>query len=623
MHGKESLRRGVSEYFCGHYGGNPAPSPWDGSDDGSCIDPRLRGLQQEHPYPSLDCHAYSQIDTRRCFTAYDPVAHGFDQNPGNAYDSYVYHHSFPDLLPGLMDEHRLSRNLFPSGNTPLGTECSAGDFGFSPDALRFQREVSFTFESPVSAHSPPGMPTTPLNMWTPHHPNIISPMAAFGGNLALSMRDLQVTPDPEGDESFMDDRDQIHTKIKLPQELELAEQLASPPASTVSTDEDGEIVHGYSGALESDSDSEFIPASHRSRRGPAALRHLLGSPRQQKRKAIIDPHARIRKASNDQPPTIGKSRPKAKKMYSKRHIRDSKSFPCPFHHFGCPATFANKNEWKRHVSSQHLQLGFYRCDMDSCSPESTQDHHRGYNDFNRKDLFTQHCRRMHAPWARTDRDMKNVSKKDREKFEKKLEQIRARCWIDARKPPERTKCGFCEKSFIEGQSDDDAVTISAWDQRMDHLGRHYEKDGFDAKDEQLDEGLQKWALDQGVIREGRIKNRYWLVGLELAEKGSGPARRRRSGRVTRGRGWRYEEEQEKQDGENSSEKSEEDMHAELDDPEIDDDDVDDDDEHDGEDKSSLSPSSETDEGDEEEDEDEKASVVKVPVPDADDESEEE
>ena len=45
-------------------------------------------------------------------------------------------------------------------------------------------------------------------------------------------------------------------------------------------------------------------------------------------------------------------------------------FTCSFAPYGCQSTFVSKNEWKRHVTSQHLQLGFYRCDVGKCSINS-------------------------------------------------------------------------------------------------------------------------------------------------------------------------------------------------------------------------------------------------------------
>ncbi|KAJ9636098.1 hypothetical protein H2204_005595 [Knufia peltigerae] len=552
---------GVPEYLRGHYGGYPAPSSWDGSDDNSCIDPQLRSLQHEYPYHSLETfHVPSQTYAGRYFTAYDLAAHGFDQSHKDVYEGHLYHHSFPDLLPGIIDEHRQTRQLSPSANTPSSTGSSSSDFGFSPDALRFPQEPPLAFESPLSAHSPPGMPTTPQNVWAPHYPIIIPSVAATpGGNLALSMRDLQVTLDPEDEESFINcDRDQIPTKIQLPQELELSEQLASPSASSM-FDEDEEMLRD-SGKSESDNDSDFVPDSaYASRRGPAALRHSLRSPRQQKPKAINDPQARIHKTSTTQDHALamGRSRLKAKKIFPQKRSHKSKSFPCSFHHYGCPAVFSSKNEWKRHVSSQHVRLGFYRCDLGACSSEFAPHQHRGYNDFNRKDLFTQHCRRMHAPWGTKDKTMEKVSKKEKDNFEKELGQIRARCWVEARKPPEKTKCGFCDKKFIEGQGQNGSVIVRAWDQRMEHMGKHYEKDGFVAKDERVDLGLQGWALREGVIRQAKTTNRYLLVGLEPAqinESNIVPMKWRRSVRVVRRRGGEDDdegEEEEKEERESS------------------------------------------------------------------------
>ena len=65
-----------------------------------------------------------------------------------------------------------------------------------------------------------------------------------------------------------------------------------------------------------------------------------------------------------------------------------RAFPCTFATYGCPSTFTSKNEWKRHVQTQHMRLGFWRCDQ-------CPDVHCKPNDFNRKDLFIQHVRRMH------------------------------------------------------------------------------------------------------------------------------------------------------------------------------------------------------------------------------------
>lgn len=195
----------------------------------------------------------------------------------------------------------------------------------------------------------------------------------------------------------------------------------------------------------------------------------------------------------------------------------SRVFTCSFARYGCDSTFGSKNEWKRHVASQHLQLGFYRCDVDKCNihckgpNQHNRQHHkksrshlsndtacRIANDFNRKDLFTQHLRRMHAPWVQDGRTIEPrlPLNRERDAFERSLNDIRERCWHQQRKPPQCSQCGFCAQKFRGEHS---------WDERMEHVGRHYERD--EQPDvEREDVGLRQWAVQEGIIRpmeEGR------------------------------------------------------------------------------------------------------------------------
>lgn len=177
-------------------------------------------------------------------------------------------------------------------------------------------------------------------------------------------------------------------------------------------------------------------------------------------------------------------------------------FICSFSHYGCPSTFRTKNEWKRHVTSQHLRLRVFRCDVGSCNINNTAkekkqtwgpssrnriassqqscEHH-----FNRKDLFTQHQRRMHKPKELITNPscerLKNA-------FEASLEQVRQRCWVEIRQPPDESYCGFCGRGFQGPKS---------WEERMEHVGKHFERG---EKDEREDEGLREWALSEGLIR---------------------------------------------------------------------------------------------------------------------------
>jgi hypothetical protein len=183
---------------------------------------------------------------------------------------------------------------------------------------------------------------------------------------------------------------------------------------------------------------------------------------------------------------------------AKRSEPAKRKFICSFSHYGCDVALSSKNEWKRHVSIQHLQLGFYRCDVGPCNPEynpGVPGHKRVYNDFNRKDLFTQHHRRMHKPESGPGSvafPTGSENSADWKAFEDTLENVRQRCWVEKRKPPQRSTCGFCGRVF-EGDG--------SWNDRMEHVGGHFSRDVIDSKEEREDEDLTSWALQEGIIKD--------------------------------------------------------------------------------------------------------------------------
>lgn len=228
----------------------------------------------------------------------------------------------------------------------------------------------------------------------------------------------------------------------------------------------------------------------------------------------------------------------------------TRPFTCSFQRYGCPANFGSKNEWKRHVSSQHLRLGIYRCDINMCIPDqprrkssssydkslqkeesdpssSSSDRPSeptsGHNEFNRKDLFTQHVRRMHGPRP-SELSSRKFASAETHEFDKKLEAIRQRCWVQLRTKPPRSFCGFCRfkqeqyqkehEQIINGldvqlgsKGMDDVIFEGdcAWDDRMEHVGKHLERG---ETEEAEDDGLRQWMADQGLLSK---KNGQWQV----------------------------------------------------------------------------------------------------------------
>lgn len=184
----------------------------------------------------------------------------------------------------------------------------------------------------------------------------------------------------------------------------------------------------------------------------------------------------------------------------------TRPFTCTFKLYGCPATFGSKNEWKRHVSTQHLRLGIWRCDLETCLPTQRDDGASDaiYNDFNRKDLFTQHIRRMHAPHA-------SCSAQDKEAFNTSLECAAKRCLMDIRNPPPYSVCGFCtleQETVFQG--------MGSWEARMEHVGRHLESGHGETQQWREDVQLREWMVQEGLI-EKMADGQWRLVGLQVED----------------------------------------------------------------------------------------------------------
>jgi hypothetical protein len=195
---------------------------------------------------------------------------------------------------------------------------------------------------------------------------------------------------------------------------------------------------------------------------------------------------------------VNKRRPTQHVTQPPRNRQDAtRAFLCPLAPYGCKSAFNAKNEWKRHALTQHFRLGFWRCDQCTESPDRP-------NDFNRKDLFVQHVRRMHA--ANTVvAAASNGKKKGRVQsrvatVEDALNEVAKRCYQLTHSAPESCCCVFCEESF-EGDG--------AMESRTEHVGKHMEsrrREGSDlvaVGDWREDKELESWLLLHGMIVQKR------------------------------------------------------------------------------------------------------------------------
>ena len=172
--------------------------------------------------------------------------------------------------------------------------------------------------------------------------------------------------------------------------------------------------------------------------------------------------------------------------------RDAPAFDCIFRFAGCEAVFVKKNEWKRHVATQHLLLNYWRCPEGACAAAESSSHTPTHTAppngsiFNRKDLFTQHLKRMHAPKEikdllnATGANTTNSSKKPSSHKSKptpaaaalladwdlRVSAIQATAKYPRCALPNHMRCPVPECAELAFRGAD------AWDQRMEHVARH-------------------------------------------------------------------------------------------------------------------------------------------------------
>lgn len=251
----------------------------------------------------------------------------------------------------------------------------------------------------------------------------------------------------------------------------------------------------------------------------------------------------------------------------KQHTRP---FICVFRFAGCSSTFASKNEWKRHVMSQHLLLHYWLCDIDVCA-DNKNDHvaaapasnkrnrgtasRRVKNDiagvepiglplpdgaiFNRKDLYTQHLRRMHTPSNIKNGNSAKTNKKTHtsspdatypgpppSKWDDHIKILQSHALRERCQLPAHMNCPapHCTSTFSGAD---------AWDQRMEHVAKHLEKAATGEEEPVVfggpsDPSLMNWATGPEVAVVRPAGAGRWVLNnpLRAAGESRGAGRKR-------------------------------------------------------------------------------------------------
>lgn len=138
--------------------------------------------------------------------------------------------------------------------------------------------------------------------------------------------------------------------------------------------------------------------------------------------------------------------------------RHSRPYACTFR--GCGKLFGSKNDWKRHENSQHFQLELWKCGVIPAKSSSLC----GKLSF-RRESHTTHLRNVH-----------NITDKNEIAIKTKQAHI-------GRNNFKTFWCGFCPS--IPGQDSPRGRVVplnkkglDGWDERFDHLDRHFIEDGY-------------------------------------------------------------------------------------------------------------------------------------------------
>jgi hypothetical protein len=161
------------------------------------------------------------------------------------------------------------------------------------------------------------------------------------------------------------------------------------------------------------------------------------------------------------------------KKHMKRH---DKPYGCTYPK--CYKRFGAKSDWKRHENSQHFQLESFRCSLplhSSSGPSSFAPHLHCTSFFQRPELFKEHLNKDHSITA-ADRIEDTVRKRRIGK------NGQGQFW-----------CGFCGKAgeIIKLKERRNA----AWDERFDHIDRHFSKEK---------RGIEDWVCVEAGKRKGEV-----------------------------------------------------------------------------------------------------------------------
>ena len=195
-------------------------------------------------------------------------------------------------------------------------------------------------------------------------------------------------------------------------------------------------------------------------------------------------------------------------------VTHTRPFHCLFARYGCPHTFGSKNEWARHIRRQHLRLEIWKCDIGKCE--------KAKSEFDRKDLFTQHMRRMHPEvFPSTE------PKLDRMELARTEILIQQRCHIALRSLPSNLICTICSDPS-SSHTKPSPLPLGTFETAMEHYAGHLEKGEGLGEEQQV---LRHWLEKEGLLNWMGEGNGWEIVGCRNKKRHGQKSRRTSKRRV--------------------------------------------------------------------------------------------
>lgn len=472
--------------------------------DGKHLDYHALPYTQQYGYFNTDDGSFFDANDN---TMVDPTMQRYLSDVGPICPNLLHprtsiHGQFGGYCEQPWSSSGIVRNISPD-RTSASDKSSCG----TQNELRSPHMYTLhQYGSPME-YSPASLPYLQPELFcgSSYLPEIVVPSAS------VNPREVEYEPHaPEPEPIVEDDKDiQVEEDITCNHSQSTAKPNGTPTYSSYANSgieysvRDAESVQ-LEPYEEPASDSDYNPTGRASKRKRSSASNSSSS-RTQKRRS----NGRKDSVTSDSSGTIKRSRRTSnasKSATESNTSKDRRPFPCPLAGYGCTSKFSSKNEWKRHVATQHIKLIKWRCDL--CAPTTDpKDDPKGekpcyFNEFNRKDLFTQHLRRMHAaPKEKVGRIHKEYPVN-----EDNLAEHQERCVLPLRTAPQQSSCLFCPRTFNGGAS---------WEERMEHIGRHLEKDNkinvdmLDVASWNVDAVLETYLLEEGLI--DRVSGE-WQIG---------------------------------------------------------------------------------------------------------------